>query len=153
MLDKGNHPQMAELFRLVKYCNLPRTMCKPFLNLIEHFGRFLKVRALAFKTLSHSPYAAHLSSCKIVLLLAALYVTCGFMVACPMAISVGLERAKELQVSCPKMCEDKDLFREVPSQVIFDHYGRNYWYVLNSPLELINTDAAKARGRFRFVSW
>ena len=24
---KGNHPQMAELFRLVKYYNLPRLMC------------------------------------------------------------------------------------------------------------------------------
>ena len=24
MVNKGNHPQMAELFRLVKYYNLPR---------------------------------------------------------------------------------------------------------------------------------
>ena len=26
MFSKGNHPQMAELFRLVKYDNLPRNM-------------------------------------------------------------------------------------------------------------------------------
>ena len=28
MVSKGNHPQMAELFRLVKYYNLPRYMFK-----------------------------------------------------------------------------------------------------------------------------
>ena len=26
MVNKGNHPQMAEHFRLVKHCNLPRKM-------------------------------------------------------------------------------------------------------------------------------
>ena len=26
MVNKGNHPQMAKLFRLVKYFNLPRNM-------------------------------------------------------------------------------------------------------------------------------
>ena len=28
MVNKGNHPQMAQQFRLVKYSNLPRIMCK-----------------------------------------------------------------------------------------------------------------------------
>ena len=27
MVNKGNHPQMAELFRLVNYYNLPRYIC------------------------------------------------------------------------------------------------------------------------------
>lgn len=53
-------------------------------NLIERLGNFLKVRALAFKTSSHSPYGAHLSSCKFVLRRAALCVTCGFVGTCPM---------------------------------------------------------------------
>ena len=53
-------------------------------NLIQRLGNFLKVRALAFKTSSHSPYGARLSSCKFVLRRAALCVTCGFVGTCPM---------------------------------------------------------------------
>lgn len=53
-------------------------------NLIERLGNYLKVRALAFKTSSHSPYGARLSSCKFVLRRAALCVTCGFVGTCPM---------------------------------------------------------------------
>ena len=29
MVSTGNHPQMAELFRLVNYYNLPSIMCNP----------------------------------------------------------------------------------------------------------------------------
>ena len=37
MACKGNHPQMAELFRLVKYYNLPRKMLDVHWTEIDDF--------------------------------------------------------------------------------------------------------------------
>jgi len=36
MVNKGNHPQMAELFRLVKSCNLPSYMGMSQLTWLSH---------------------------------------------------------------------------------------------------------------------
>ena len=41
MVSTGNHPQMAELFRLMKYYNLPRSICGEFSMGIFHGNIYL----------------------------------------------------------------------------------------------------------------
>ena len=39
-IDKGNHPQMAELFRLVNYHNLPRSL---FFHIYNHIYIYILI--------------------------------------------------------------------------------------------------------------
>ena len=36
IVSKGNHPQIAELFRLLNYCNLPRCLGDDVYTMILH---------------------------------------------------------------------------------------------------------------------
>ena len=59
MVNEGNHPQMAELFRLVKYYNLPRYLNVVFIWKLDNIFQNPKTISSVIPQQIHPPNCCH----------------------------------------------------------------------------------------------